>query len=181
MRWIAHHRGKFRLYTDTSTQTINKIAITDFFAQYYINRIYLNYLDLHLKSKLFMAKLAQYKIPMHKELWCVVLDLLKIEPKNRFGGKTVISRIIILFNLYVFLLTIAHLKLKFTLFSMFTLFSILLYYEEFLILHTTGTSTLTLLNRLYGGIHFWTRVQLFLKQRQSESKLVTNKWPFISS
>ena len=34
--WIAHHRGKFRLYTNTSTRTINKIVITDCFAQYYI-------------------------------------------------------------------------------------------------------------------------------------------------
>ena len=46
-----------------------------------------------------MVNLAQYKIPMQKEL-CVVLDLLKIE-KNRFGGKVVISRIIILFNLCI--------------------------------------------------------------------------------
>ena len=39
----------------------------------------------------------------------------------------------------------------------------------------------TLLNRLYGGIHFWTQVQLFLKQWRSESNHVTNKWAFISS
>ena len=39
----------------------------------------------------------------------------------------------------------------------------------------------TLLNRLYGGIHFWTQVQLFLKQWQSESKHVANEWAFISS
>ena len=30
--------------------------------------MYLNYLDLHLKSKIFTANLAQYKIPMQKEL-----------------------------------------------------------------------------------------------------------------
>ena len=44
-----------------------------------------------------------------------------------------------------------------------------------------GRSVCTLLNRLYGGINFWTQVQLFLKQWQSESKYVTNKWAFISS
>ena len=54
--------------------------------------------------------------------------------KKKFMGGGVISRIIILLN--VFWWTIVHFKLKFTLFSMFTLFSILLYYEEFLILHT---------------------------------------------
>ena len=56
--------------------------------------------------------------------------------KKKFigGGGVVISRIIILLD--VFWWTIVHFKLKFTLFSMFTLFSILLYYEEFLILHT---------------------------------------------
>ena len=71
---------------------------------------------------------------------------IKIEKKNHFWGKVVISRIIILLN--VFWLTIAHFKLKFTLFSTFTLFrkiykiylpalfSILLYNEEFLVLHT---------------------------------------------
>ena len=64
--------------------------------QWAINRIYLNYLDLHLKSKLFMANLAQYKIPMQKELWCI-----KNRKKNCFGVKVVISRIIILFNLCI--------------------------------------------------------------------------------
>ena len=33
VHWIAHLPGKFRLCTDTSIQTINKIVITDFFAQ----------------------------------------------------------------------------------------------------------------------------------------------------
>ena len=33
----------------------------------------------------FGANLAQYKIPMHKELRCVVLDLLKIEKKSFWG------------------------------------------------------------------------------------------------
>ena len=41
MYWIAHHRGKFRLYINTSTQTTNKIVITDFFAQCY-TMIFLN-------------------------------------------------------------------------------------------------------------------------------------------
>ena len=37
--WITHHRGKCRLYTDTSTQTINKTVITDFFAQYLLLKL----------------------------------------------------------------------------------------------------------------------------------------------
>ena len=61
--------------------------------------MYLNYLDLHLKSKIFMANLAQYKIPMQKELWCVVP--IKNRKKNHFWGKVVISRMIILFNLCI--------------------------------------------------------------------------------
>ena len=48
-------------------------------------------------------------------------------------------------------------------------------------MYTPLTSVSTLLNRLYGGIHFWTQVQLFLKQWQSESNNVTNKLAFISS
>ena len=63
--------------------------------------MYLNYLDLHFKSKIFMANLAQYKIPMQKELWCVV----PIKNRKKIilggGGGVVISRIIILFNLCI--------------------------------------------------------------------------------
>ena len=33
----------------------------------------------------FRVNLAQYKIQMHKELWCVVLDLFKIEKKSFCG------------------------------------------------------------------------------------------------
>ena len=47
--------------------------------------MYLNYLDLHLKSKIFMANLTQYKIPMQKELWCVVP--IKNRKKIILGGK----------------------------------------------------------------------------------------------
>ena len=46
--------------------------------------------------------------------------------------------------------------------------------------HKSWVPYSTLLNQLYGVIHFWTQVQLFLKQWQSESKHVTNKWAFIS-
>ena len=86
--WIAHHRGKFRLYIDTSTQTINKIVITDFFAQYYIFTPYIFSQCVKEKVLLFWSAYLLFCVDFNIDLVVICYCLCYYIAKNCFCNTT---------------------------------------------------------------------------------------------